>query len=58
MTDKEMSESLVDDLNTVISKYIEQGVSYVELVGCLELVKLDIYMEHRVVNSDNINWSL
>jgi len=48
MAQKPICQELADELSAVIDKYAENAlISYAEAIGCLEIVKLDVYQTAR-----------
>lgn len=45
MATKPIAQSFVDEVSEVVDKYRESGVTLVETIGGLEIVKLDLYNE-------------
>jgi len=45
MSSKPIVQQFYDDVEKVIDKYRDQGITISEIVGSLELSKLDLYKE-------------
>lgn len=46
MSDKEQAQALVNELHAVINRFrVEYDLNYANAIGCLEMVKLDLYWE-------------
>ncbi len=45
MSAKPLAQCLVDDLENVLKKYRDQGVSYAETIGVIEILKNDVLFE-------------
>jgi hypothetical protein len=44
---KPLVQQFQDDLSSVIDNYRDQGLTLSESIGTLELIKLDLWNEHR-----------
>lgn len=42
---KPLVQCLQDDLEKVIDKYRDEGVTFCEVIGALEILKLDVWRE-------------
>ena len=42
---KPLVQHLQDDINAVIDKYRDEGVTVAETIGALEITKLDLFQE-------------
>lgn len=51
---KPLSQQFVDDVHSVIDKYRGEGLTIAELIGGLEIVKLDSYAEATADEEDEI----
>ena len=47
MDGKPLVNQFIEDINSVIDKYRDQGLMVSETIGAIEMVKLDIYNELR-----------
>ena len=45
-----------DDINIVIDKYREQGLTIAEFVGTIETVKIEAYLGQRENEDDNASY--
>ena len=45
MAGKPIVQQLQDDISEIIDRYRDQGLTYGEAIGALEMVKLDIWHE-------------
>ncbi len=45
MAIKPIAQCLQDNINKVIDKYRDEGLTFSEAVGVLEIVKMDLYSE-------------
>ena len=45
MDAKPIAQQFVDDIKAVVDRYRDQGITNVEAMGALEIIKLDIYGE-------------
>lgn len=45
MATKPISQCLQDEVNSVIDKYRDEGITISETVGVLEIIKMDLYNE-------------
>jgi hypothetical protein len=52
MTSKPLVQHFQDDLNDVVDKYRDEGLTLSEAVGALELTKLDLHNESGENNGD------
>lgn len=43
MPSKPLIACFMDDIDAVVDKYRDQGISFAEAIGALEAIKLDIY---------------
>jgi len=43
MAEKPLMQQFQDDVNEVVDKYRDQGITLGEIIGALEIVKLDVY---------------
>lgn len=42
---KPIAQQFKDDLQTVVDKYYDQGITLSEAIGAIELLKLDLWRE-------------
>ena len=47
MASKPVSQQFADDISDVIDKYREEGITISEIIGGLELNKMDIWNEQQ-----------
>jgi len=45
MANKPVVQHMIDELVSVVDKYRCEGISYCEVIGCLEIISRDIYIE-------------
>lgn len=54
MDGKPLLQQFSDDLQAVVDKYRDQGLTFGEVVGAIEIVKLDLYSEAHVDDGPEI----
>lgn len=57
MKDIETAINFVDDLKKIVDKYTKRGLTYIEFIGGLEMLKLELFSENKVIDSQNIEWN-
>jgi hypothetical protein len=45
---KPISQVFMDEVVELVDKFRDQGVTYTDIIGCLEIMKFDIYSEMQV----------
>lgn len=45
MSTKPIGQAFVDDVDAIVEKYRESGITLAETIGGLEIIKLDLYNE-------------
>jgi len=52
MSNKPIIQQFTDDINRVIDKYRDTGITIGEIVGAFEIAQLDLLSEFRAANRD------
>ncbi len=53
MAVKPLVQTFYDELDEVVKKYCDNGLTVSEAIGVLELLKLSIYEAHKASEGDN-----
>ena len=54
MSLKPLSDLFMEDVERVVDKYRDEGVTYTEVIGVLEVIKIDLYKEARDIPDDEV----
>lgn len=52
---KPLCVQMEEEINAVIDRYRDQGITYGENIGILECVKLNLWYEQQRANEEDIN---
>ena len=54
MSLKPLADLFMEDVERVVDKYRDEGITYAEVIGVIELIKIDLYKDARDIPDDEI----